>query len=178
MTIRPLDRLTEQDAALLLALQDGLPLTSRPYADLGQKAGYSEQDVIERLAQWRAEGIIRRLGVIVRHRPLGYAANAMVVWDVPDDRVSAIGELVSRLPYVTLCYRRPRRGPAWPYNLFCMIHGKDRSEVERQIEELTEQCELKALPRSVLFSRRCFKQRGARYLGEITTPAAGARASE
>ena len=158
--------MTPQDAALLLALQEGLPLTHRPYADLGQRAGYSEQEVIARLAQWQAEGIIKRLGVIVRHRPLGYAANAMVVWDVPDEQVSAIGDAASRLPFVTLCYRRPRRGSAWPYNLFCMIHGKDRSEVEQQIETLTHHCQLEAMPRSILFSRRCFKQRGARYLNE------------
>lgn len=166
MITQPRPPLSPRDSALLLALQEGLPLTPRPYAELGQRAGYSEQEVIERLAQWRAEGVIKRMGVIVRHRSLGYAANAMVVWDVPDDRVALVGEQIGQLPYVTLCYRRPRRGTIWPYNLFCMIHGKNRSEVERQIEDLSRMCGLDAMPRSVLFSRRCFKQRGARYLAE------------
>ena len=151
------------DRRLLAALEDGLPLVPRPYQALGERAGLSEAEVIEALRSLVARGVIRRLGLILRHRELGYRANAMIVWDVPDLAVSDAAAVLTRLPYVTLCYRRPRRPPLWPYNLFCMIHGKDRALVEAEVEEATVAAGLSGLPRAVLFSRRCFKQRGARY---------------
>ncbi len=151
-------------SALLAALQTGLPLVSRPYAALAERVGMEEAEVITHIQQWLASGIIKRLGVVVRHRHLGYQANAMVVWDIPDEDVSAIGQQMSGFDGVTLCYRRPRRGTDWPYNLFCMIHGKDRQKVLAQTEQLAAACGIAEVPRAVLFSRRCFKQRGARYL--------------
>jgi len=99
----------------------------------------------------------------VRHRPLGYTANAMVVFDVPDHAVAGIAPRLAACDWVTLCYRRPRRPPHWPYNLFCMIHGRDRATVQAQIERLVAGCGLDRVPRAVLFSTRCFKQEGARY---------------
>jgi DNA-binding Lrp family transcriptional regulator len=152
-----------REGLLLAALQEGLPLVSRPYAELGRRAGLSEAEVIERIGRWTEAGVIKRFGVIVRHRTLGYRANAMVVWDVPDPRVGDIGRRMGGFPFVTLCYRRPRRGADWPYNLFCMIHGRDRATVEEQVEQLAAACGLADVPRAALFSRRCFKQRGALY---------------
>jgi DNA-binding Lrp family transcriptional regulator len=152
-----------RDQHLLAAIQEGLPLVSRPYAEIGQQVGLGESEVIERLGRWIEAGIIKRLGVVVRHRKLGYRANAMVVFDVPDEQVGDIGRRLAAFACVTLCYRRPRRGEAWPYNLFCMIHGRDRATVEAQVEALTAACGLEGIPRAVLFSRRCFKQRGAVY---------------
>jgi DNA-binding Lrp family transcriptional regulator len=152
-----------RDAALLAVLQEGLPLESRPYAVMGARVGYTEEEVIERLARWQALGVIKRLGVIVRHRRLGYDSNAMVVWDIPDDEVREVARRLCELPFVTLCYRRPRQLPDWPYNLFCMIHGQDRSRVEAQIRELIDTCGIADRPTATLFSTRCFKQRGARY---------------
>lgn len=151
------------DLRLLAVIQHGLPLVPRPYAELGRQVGLSEAEVIERLERWLATGIVKRLGVVVRHRKLGYRANAMVVFDVPDALVGTVGARLAAFACVTLCYRRPRRGEAWPYNLFCMIHGRDRATVEAQVEALTLACGLEAMPRAVLFSRRCFKQRGAVY---------------
>ena len=159
-------RVTEaHDLDLIAALQDGLPLVPRPYACLGQRIGLSEAEVIARLRRLIDRGVIRRFGVIVRHRALGYRANAMVVWDLPEAEVGAAGARLAALPYVTLCYRRPRRLPDWPYNLFCMIHGTDRDEVLRQVAAAARDCGLEKVMREVLFSTRCFKQRGARYFG-------------
>lgn len=155
--------LDAEDRALLAAIADGLPLAPRPYAVLGARIGRSEAEVIESVARLIDDGVIQRFGVIVRHHELGYRANAMVVFDVPDDAVAAAGRRLAQLPFVTLCYRRPRRPPDWPYNLFCMIHGRERATVRRQIETATHAAELEGLPRAVLFSRRRFKQRGARY---------------
>jgi DNA-binding Lrp family transcriptional regulator len=148
---------------LVRALAAGLPLVAEPYEALGRAAGLSGAQVIERLRQWLASGVLRRLGTVVRHRTLGYTANAMVVWDVPDDAVSEAGEGLARQAEVTLCYRRLRRPPRWNYNLFCMLHGTEREQVSGAIERVTRAAGLDVYPREVLFSRRCFAQRAARY---------------
>ena len=103
------------------------------------------------------------MGVIVRHHELGYRANAMVVWDIPDDDVAGVGRLLGRCPEVTLCYRRPRRPPDWPYNLFTMVHGRDRDTVAAAVAILAIREGVAHYPRQALFSLRRFKQCGARY---------------
>jgi DNA-binding Lrp family transcriptional regulator len=158
------------ERALVAEIQAGLPLVAQPYAEVAARLGVDEARVIEALARMRGDGTIKRLGVIVRHRELGYHANAMVVWDIDDDRVDEIGGRFGRAPFVTLCYRRPRRPPAWCYNLFTMIHGRDREHVLRLAAELERSAADEVHQREVLFSRRRFKQRGARYAasrGEI-----------
>lgn len=153
------------DIALIGAIEKGLPLVSRPYAAVAEQLGISEPQVLERLAALRERGVIKRMGVVVRHRELGYQANGMVVWDVPDDAVASLGHRFSQYDFVTLCYRRPRQLPEWPYNLFCMIHGKSHEEVRAGIARLVRDCGLQRVAHEVLFSRRRFKQRGARYHG-------------
>lgn len=161
--------LSENDKRLIAALENGLPLTSRPYLELGRRAGLEEDAVISRISRLLKMGLIKRLGVIVRHRELGYRANAMVVWDVPDEDVEAVGRCFSRFDFVTLCYRRPRRLPDWPYNLFCMVHGRERQAVLAQVGELAEACAVEGVPHDVLFSARRFKQRGAVYSSARTS---------
>jgi DNA-binding Lrp family transcriptional regulator len=156
------------DLALVSAVQEGLPLSPRPYAAVADRLGVSEAEVLARLRRLSETGDIRRLGVVVRHRELGYRANAMVVWDVPDEQVAEVGRLLGRQPRVNLCYRRPRRLPEWRYNLFCMIHGHTRDEVQTYLAELIRTCGLQGLPHQVLFSRRRFKQCGARYGGVVS----------
>jgi siroheme decarboxylase len=154
---------SERDLDLLRSLQRGLPLVSRPYAELGRIAGMSESEVLWRLAALREAGIVRRLGVIVRHRELGYRANAMLVWALPEERVAEVGAQAATLPFVSLCYRRRPQPPQWPYNLYCMVHGRDRDTVLAQRDELIAHCALADVPHEALFSRRRFKQRGAWY---------------
>lgn len=163
----------DRDRKLLEAVQSGLPVCARPYAEIGRQIAMSEIEVIERLEYLKQAGLIKRLGVIVKHRALGYRANAMVVWNIPNDCVEEMGRKMSRFDFVTLCYQRPRRLPDWPYNLFCMIHGKDRTTVLEQLETMTRTLNLSETDRAILFSKRCFKQRGARYrLAEQTEPLA------
>ncbi len=157
--------LSDLDRRLIAAVQDGLPLAPRPYAEVGARLGLSEEQVIAGLRCLIERGAIRRWGVVVRHHELGYRSNAMVVWDVPESQVRAAGERLARLPFVTLCYQRPRRPPDWPYNLFCMIHGRDRAKVEALVLEAAARADLTEVARATLFSRRRFKQRGARYSG-------------
>jgi len=153
----------EADRRLLAAIQHGLPLVPRPYAEIAAWTGLSEEEVIARLTRLKDNGVIRRFGVVVRHHELGYSANAMVVWDVPDEQVTELGRCLAGFDFITLCYRRPRRLPQWRYNLYCMIHGKSRDEALAQLEWMVNHCGLQSLPHEVLFSRRRFKQRGAVY---------------
>lgn len=162
---------TTFDKRLLAAIQDGLPLDPRPYARIADHLGTTEEAVLESLAVMCQKGLIRRFGIVVRHHELGYRANAMTVWDVSDDIVTETGRRIAAMTGVTLCYRRPRRLPDWPYNLFCMVHGRDRAAVEATVDRITQEAGLAGLPRAVLFSRRRFKQRGARY-APLSEPAA------
>jgi DNA-binding Lrp family transcriptional regulator len=155
--------LTERQMALVAALEAGLAFAHNPYAELGARADMLETEVLATLRDWISTGVISRMGVIVRHLELGYTANAMTVWDVPDDIAGTIGRRLAAADYVTLCYRRARDLPHWRYNLYCMIHGRNHERVLAQVEWLRETCGLAGYPFAVLFSSQRFKQRGARY---------------
>lgn len=143
-------------------LENGLPLTSHPYRQIADRIGSTEEEVLAQIRQWDEEGLFRRHGLVVNHRALGYHANAMLVLDIDDDRIRQIGLRLADESVISLCYQRPRR-PGWPYNLFCMIHGRERQTVERVIADLLARHDLQDAPRQILFSRRAFKQCGARY---------------
>ncbi|MCK4674704.1 MAG: AsnC family protein [Gammaproteobacteria bacterium] len=162
-------QITAEDRALIKAVEKGLPITSRPYADIANDLATTEQDVISRLQNLIDKGAIKRYGVVVRHKELGYTANGMVVWDVPDDKVEELGMCIGKYDCVTLSYRRPRRLPEWPYNLFTMVHGSSREEVTKKVEEITSSCGLQAIDHTILFSTRRFKQRGASYTPKDTS---------
>ncbi len=151
------------EKSLIEVISRGLPLVSRPYEAIAKQLGCSEAKVIEGIQRIIQRGDVKRFGVVVRHRELGYRANGMVVWDIPDDRIEELGHCIGRYDFVTLCYQRPRHQPDWPYNLFSMIHGRDKSDVRKQVELIIEQCELQQICYEILFSGRCFKQRGAIY---------------
>ena len=153
----------QQQQQLRTLIEQGLPRCPAPYDHIAKQLGITEQQVIFTLQQWKHSGLIKRFGLVVRHRKLGYVANAMVVWDVDESEVEELGELLAKEEVVTLCYQRPRRLPIWPYNLFCMIHGKERSQVQQKIESITKKHQLN-YPHQLLFSTRQFKQRGARYV--------------
>jgi len=151
------------DLQLIIAIQEGLPIVPRPYKQIAEQLGLIETEVINRLHKLKQQGLIKRMGVIVKHRRLGYQSNAMVVFDMPDKLVQKKGQQISQLTFINLCYLRPRHGEQWPYNLFCMIHGKSRELVLQQLNQLIKSCALENYAYDILFSQRCFKQRGAIY---------------
>jgi DNA-binding Lrp family transcriptional regulator len=153
----------ECDWRLVAALEPGLSLTPEPYHALAERCGLPLTETLQRLQQWRKNGVIRRFGVILHHRPFGYSHNAMCVWNVPDARVDAIGMRIASLPHVTLCYRRPRRLPNWQYNLFAMVHARGMHELEMTLSRFDAIGGLAAMPHAVLRASHCFKQRGTRY---------------
>ena len=155
-------RIDATDRRLILATQAGLPLTSRPFAAVAEQLGIDETEVIERFARLKAAGVVRRIAAVPNHYAVGYRANAMTVWDVPDDRIDEVGARVGALDFVSHCYRRPRHLPVWRFNLFAMVHGRDRAEAERRIAELLAVIGEDADAHDVLWSRRILKKTGLR----------------
>lgn len=149
------------ERTLAALVECGLPLVPQPYADWARRLGCTPQWVTDTLARWQRDGTLRRFGVVVRHHELGYAANAMTVFDVNDDEVDARGAALARESGVTLAYRRVRAA-GWPYNLYCMVHGRDREAVRELLQGVIERAGLQQVRHEVLFSCRRFKQEGAR----------------
>lgn len=156
MTLDPAGR------RIVQATQAGLPLTAAPYAEIARRLGLTEAQVIARMAAMQDRGAIRRIAVAPNHYALGMTANGMSVWDVDDDRISDVGARVGALPFVTHCYRRPRALPHWPYNLFAMLHGSGRSEVEAQRIQVAAILGDACRGHDILYSTRILKKTGLR----------------
>jgi DNA-binding Lrp family transcriptional regulator len=159
--------LSETEARLLLAIQDGLPLSETPYRDVARNLGVDTQTVLDAVDRLLDAGAIKRVGLVVSHRATGFHANCMVAWDVPDDELDAVGRRVGALPFVTKCYHRPRRpDQGWPYTLFTMVHGRESDAVDARIDELAD--EYIPYPHARLPTVGRLKQTGARYEDLIT----------
>ncbi len=156
--------ITPTDRALLHALAQGLPLEPSPFHALAQMLGVSEAEVTARITTLLAARVISRLGVIVRHRPLGYTSNAMVVWNLPAAQIEQAGRALAAVAGVTLCYERQTVAGVWPYALYSMIHAKSRAEALAVLEQAKALPELVDVAHRILFSTRCFKQTGARIV--------------
>lgn len=160
----------ERDRAIVLATQAGLPLVPDPWASVGRQLGMSGAEVLARVQAMQASGAIRRVAAVPNHYRLGYVANGMTVWDVDDAHIDRLGREVGSLPGVSHCYRRPRHLPDWPYNLFAMLHGHTREEVERQAEALRTLLGEACRDHRILYSSRILKKTGLRLAGR---PGAG-----
>lgn len=150
------------DRAIIVATQQGLPLVAQPYHAVAAQLNLDADEVMARLHRMQETGVIRRIGVVPNHYAIGYRANGMTVWDVPDDVVDALGERVGQLDFVTHCYRRPRHPPQWNYNLFAMVHGRSRDEVTVQIAQIESLLGDHVRAHDVLYSTRILKKTGLR----------------
>lgn len=156
---RPFDAV---DRALVRATQAGLPLVSRPYHALADELGIAPEEVMSRFRRMLEANVIRRVAAVPNHYALGYEANGMSVWDVDDVQVREAGAQIGALPFVSHCYRRPRHPPEWPYNLFAMVHGRDRREVEDKVHHIAGVLGERQRAHEVLYSRRILKKTGLR----------------
>ena len=154
--------LNEEERRLLLLVQEGIPLVPQPYRALAERLGSSEETVLAVLRSLIEQRKIKRLAAVPNHYALGITANAMVVWDVPDEQVSEIGRRLGQQAEVTHCYRRPRHRPHWPYNLFAMVHGFSRQEMLATVDRISREVSLEKMPREVIFSTRILKKQGTR----------------
>jgi DNA-binding Lrp family transcriptional regulator len=151
------------DRAIIVATQAGLPVCDEPYEAVAREVGITGVEVLVRFERMLANGVIRRIGLVPNHYALGYGANGMAVWDVEDSVVDDCGERIGALPYVTHCYRRPRHD-GWPYNLFVMVHGHHRAEVEAGTAAIAALLGPAARAHEILFSTRILKKTGLRLL--------------
>jgi DNA-binding Lrp family transcriptional regulator len=158
--------LAAADWPLAALVEQGLPLVRHPYDRWALQLGNDGDQVVGTIARWQRDGTLKRFGAIVRHHELGFDANAMTVFDVPDAEVDARGDALARDDAVTLAYRR-ERAAGWPYNLYCMVHGRDRGSVCAALEGVVRRAGLSHVPRETLFSRRRFKQEGARRFRDL-----------
>ncbi|ABZ84529.1 heme biosynthesis protein [Heliomicrobium modesticaldum Ice1] len=155
--------LTEIDKKLIRLLQEDLPVVPRPFAALAEQVGLTEEDVIARARRYHAEGLMRRFGVALRHREVGFTANGMGCWDVPEERAEEVGRIMATFPEVSHCYQRPRFD-GWPYSHFTMIHGESRDDCEavaRRISAATGITNYR-----LLFSTEELKKTSMRYFTE------------
>jgi len=154
--------LSDLDRRVILEIQGGFPLTRTPYADIADAVDAPVDDVLATIERLLDDNCIKRVGCIVNHVVTGFTNNCMVVWDVPDDELDDRGTTAGELPYVTLCYHRPRRPEMdWPYNLFTMVHGRDADAVEEKIDELAS--DYLPFDHDRLYSTEKLKQTGAQY---------------
>jgi DNA-binding Lrp family transcriptional regulator len=155
----PIDEL---DRRIIVATQEGLPLVPRPYHAVAEALGVAPEQVMARLTRMLKTGIVRRMGAVPNHYRIGYRANGMSVWDVDDARMAEFGPKVGALDFVSHCYHRPRRPPVWPYNLFAMVHGRARDEVEDKVTAISELLGEASRGHEVLYSTRILKKTGLR----------------
>ncbi|MGB5260563.1 MAG: Lrp/AsnC family transcriptional regulator [Gammaproteobacteria bacterium] len=159
------ETLPDLDRRIVLATQSGLPLDARPYHWLAAELGVTPERIMERFRAMLADGRIRRIGVVPNHYRLGYVANGMSVWDVPDEDIREVGREVGELDFVSHCYHRPRLLPDWPYNLFAMVHGHSRDEVTTLVRRIADLLGDRQRGHDILFSSRILKKTGLRLGG-------------
>lgn len=150
------------DRDIIVATQGGLPLVPDPYDAVAREVGTTSQEVQARMQRMLNTGIIRRIGAVPNHYTLGFRGNGMTVWDVPDERVRELGKLIGALDFVSHAYHRPRHLPEWRYNLFAMVHGKDRTEVMEKTEVIAGLLAEFDRGHEILFSTRILKKTGLR----------------
>jgi DNA-binding Lrp family transcriptional regulator len=150
------------DRQIILATQAGLPLVEQPYDALAAELGIDVDEVLARIRAMQASGVIRRIAAVPNHYALGYRANGMSVWNVPDEQARAIGRQVGALDFVSHCYLRPRHLPMWPYNLFAMVHGTTREQVAAGVEAIAALLGEHCRGHEVLYSTRILKKTGLR----------------
>jgi len=152
--------LTELEKKVIASIQGDIPIVSRPYQALAQEIGISEETLIETLQDLTDRGIIRRFGATLRHQKSGFQANAMTAWQVPEDRIEAVGRIMASFREVSHCYRRdPAEG--WPYNLYTMIHGKDEADCRETAQRMSVKAGVETY--KLLFSVRELKKISMTY---------------
>ncbi|EMA17074.1 siroheme decarboxylase subunit beta [Haloarcula amylolytica] len=158
--------LTADELDLVLAIQDGLPVTATPYADVADEIDADVDWVLETIQRFNVEGKVRRVGVIPNHYALGYSENGMTVWDVPDEVIDEVGPAIAEFDFVTHCYERPRHDGVWPYNFFAMTHGRSEAESQERIQQVRDRMadhwDVSEDDWDTLFSTRILKKTGIR----------------
>jgi DNA-binding Lrp family transcriptional regulator len=153
--------LAPADIPFVRTLQRDLPLVPRPFATGAERLGLDEEALLARALELQEAGIMRRFGAVLRHRRVGYRANGMACWAVPESQIDSAGRLAAGYPQVSHCYHRPAYPPRWPYTLFTMVHGQTEAQVEAIVAQLGERIGIQDY--QVLYSTREFKKERVKY---------------
>ncbi len=154
--------LDDIERKIIYATQAGLPLVTRPYDAIAEQLGIPMKEVVSRLRTMLQRGVIRRIAAVPNHYVLGYKGNGMTVWDVPDEKITELGQQVGKLDFVSHCYHRPRILPDWPYNLFAMVHAHNREDAMLLVMQIAALLGDNDHGHDVLFSQRILKKTGVR----------------
>ena len=155
--------LSELDRKIVRLLQGEFPLVAEPYKVLAAEIGITEEQLLARIAAMREEKKIRKMGAVLRHREVGFTANCLCVWNVPDERVDEVARRMAEHPRVSHCYDRNREAD-WQYNLYTMIHGYSREECEAIAAELTDSTGID--DRRMLYTKKEWKKTSMKYFTE------------
>jgi siroheme decarboxylase len=154
---------TEEEKNYIRELQKDLEIVERPFLKSAQKLGISEEQLLEKVKQYEEIGVMRRFAAILRHREVGFTANGMIVWKVPDERIEEVGEKLGAFPQISHCYQRPVY-PDWPYSVFSMVHCKSIADAEEMAKQIQKQVDVNDY--KILFSSREFKKTRVEYFVE------------
>jgi DNA-binding Lrp family transcriptional regulator len=155
-------KLTDVEKKIIALIQADIPVTERPFLEIAQQVGVEEEVVLHTLRKLHRDGTIRRFGVTIRHQMSGYKANAMVAWQVDEDRIDDVGNLMAAFEGVSHCYRRnPAPAKDWPYNLYTMIHAKTAEDCYKMAEAMSTLTSVTNY--SLLFSRDELKKTSMKY---------------
>jgi len=150
------------DREIVVATQAGLPMVPKPWHALAHQLRLSPGEIMDRVRRMEETGIIRRIAAVPNHYAIGYVANGMSVWNVPDAHITRYGRIIGELEYVSHCYHRPRHLPLWSYNLFAMVHGRTRDEVENKVAAIAGLLGDDNHGHEILYSTRILKKTGLR----------------
>lgn len=152
--------LNKKDKAIVRELQSDLPLVSRPFKQIAKKLGIDEERLLTKINEMLKTGKMRRMGAALRHQKVGYTANAMVVWEVPEKEIDRIGGIMADFDEVTHCYKRVSK-PEWPYNLYTVIHGFSREECRHIVKKISKITGINKY--KILFSTNELKKSSMKY---------------
>jgi siroheme decarboxylase len=97
---------------LAKAVQGGVPLEARPFLRIGESVGMAEQDVIDTLASWHSDGVLREISAVLEGEAFGWES-ALVAAAVAPERLEAVAAVVGAHPNVTHNYERNHRFNLW-----------------------------------------------------------------
>lgn len=127
---------SDQQRAILKIVQKNIPDSLTPFADIAEKVGVGEEEVLRLLREMKSEGSIRRFGASIKHQKAGFTHNAMVAWIITEENVDSAGEEAAKHPMISHCYYRPSSAEDWPYEFYTMIHGREPDDYKQVIETL------------------------------------------
>ena len=153
--------LTELEKKIIASIQGDIPVTERPYLEIAESLGISEETLLQTLQDLTDRGVIRRFGATLRHQKSGFSSNAMVAWQVDEDRIDEVGEKMATCKEISHCYRRNPQSQ-WPYNLYTMVHASDEASCRNIVRRLADETGIDTY--SVLFSRRELKKTSMKYI--------------